>query len=59
MVDFGSGQGLSDFEAAGGAVLRRGFKASPQQATGNVLALLVQKSENTGMDQKMPLIDEH
>jgi len=43
MVDFGSGQGRSDFETAGVAGLRRGF----------------QKSENTVMGQKMPLLDGH
>jgi hypothetical protein len=43
MVDFGSGQGHSDFETAGAVGLRRGF----------------QKSENAGLGQKMPFMDGH
>jgi hypothetical protein len=43
MVDFGSGQGRSDFETAGVARLRRGF----------------QKSENAGLVRKMPFMDGH
>jgi hypothetical protein len=43
MVDFGSGQGLSDFATAGVAALRRGL----------------QKSENTGLSQKMPFSNVH
>jgi hypothetical protein len=43
MVDFGSGQGRSDFETAGVAALRRGFR----------------KSENAGLGQKMPFLDGH
>jgi hypothetical protein len=39
-VDFGSGQGRSDSETGGVAVLRRGF----------------QKSENAGLGQKMPFL---
>jgi hypothetical protein len=41
MVDFGSGQGRSDIETAGVAALRRGF----------------QRSENAGLDQKVPFLD--
>jgi hypothetical protein len=43
MVDFGSEQGLSDFETAGIASLFRGF----------------QKSENAALGQKMPFPDGH
>ena len=43
MVDFGTGQGCSDFETGGVAALRRGFK----------------RSENTGLGQKMPFMDGH
>jgi hypothetical protein len=43
MVDFGSGQGHSDFESAGVVLLRRGF----------------QKSENSGLGRKMPFMDWH
>ena len=43
MVDFGFGQGRSDFEAAGVVRLRRGF----------------QKSENAGRGRKMPFLDGH
>ena len=43
MVDFGSGQGRSDFETAGVVKLRRGF----------------QKSENAGLGQKMPFMVGH
>jgi hypothetical protein len=41
-VDFSSGQGRSEIETAGVAALRRGF----------------QQSENTGLGQKMPFVDE-
>jgi hypothetical protein len=43
MVDFGSEQGLSDFETAGIAWLFRGF----------------QKSENAALGRKMPFPDGH
>jgi hypothetical protein len=43
MVDFGSGQGRNDFETAGVALLRRGL----------------QRSENTGLEQKMPFMNGH
>jgi hypothetical protein len=43
MVDFGSGQGRSDFETTSVARLRRGF----------------QQSENAGRGQKMPFMDRH
>jgi hypothetical protein len=43
MVDFGSGQGRSDFETGGVAALRRGF----------------QNYENAGLSQKMLFIDGH
>ena len=43
MVDFGSGQGRSDFETAGVVNLRRGF----------------QMSENAGLGRKMPFLDRH
>jgi hypothetical protein len=43
MVDFGLGQGRSDFETAGVVMLRRGF----------------QKSENAGLGRKMPFMDGH
>jgi hypothetical protein len=43
IVDFGSGQGHSEFETAGVAALRRGF----------------QMSENAGLGQKMLFLDEH
>ncbi len=43
MVDFGSGQGRSEFETAGVALLRRGF----------------QIRENAGLGQKMPFPDGH
>jgi hypothetical protein len=41
MVDFGSGQGRSDIETGGVAVLRRG----------------IQYRENTGLGRKMPFVD--
>jgi hypothetical protein len=41
MVDFGSGQSRSEFEAAGVARLRRGF----------------QMSENADLGQKTPFLD--
>jgi hypothetical protein len=40
MVDFGSGQGRSDFETTGVVRLRRGF----------------QKRENAGLGRKMPFM---
>jgi hypothetical protein len=43
MVDFGSGQGRSDFETTGVAGLRRGFK----------------KSENADLGRKMPFLGGH
>ena len=43
MVDCGSGQGRSDFETAGVAALRRGFI----------------RSENTGLDHKMPFLGRY
>ena len=51
MVDFGSGQGRNDFAAAGVAwcYVERAWLATP----------LLQKSENAGLGQKMPFVDEH
>jgi len=43
MVDFGSGQGRSLFATTGVAALRRGL----------------QKDENTGLERKMPFLDEN
>jgi hypothetical protein len=43
MVYFGSGQGRSEVETGGVAVLRRGF----------------QLSENAGLDQKMPFLNDY
>jgi hypothetical protein len=43
MVDFGPGQGRSDFATGGVARLRRGW----------------QKSENAGPGRKMPFLDGH
>jgi len=43
MVDFGSKQGLSDFETGGIVGLCRG----------------IQKSENAAWGQKMPFVDGH
>jgi hypothetical protein len=43
MVDFGSGQGRSEFATAGVAALRRGL----------------QRSENAGLGRKMPFLDGH
>jgi hypothetical protein len=43
MVDFGSGQGRSEFASAGVVTLRRGL----------------QRSENAGLGRKTPFLDGH
>jgi len=50
MVDFGSGQGLSDFETAGIA----GYSEDSAEAS-----LRAQKSENAALGRKMPFVDGH
>jgi hypothetical protein len=51
MVDFGSEQGLSDFETAG---IARYSEDSAEKAS-----LRAQKSANAALGQKMPFMDGH
>ena len=51
MVDFGSGQGRSDFEPDGIAVVAKRRVAK--------LRRRFQKSENAGLGRKMPFMDGH
>jgi len=50
MVDFGSEQGLNDFETAGIA----GYSEDSAKAS-----LRAKKSENAALGQKMPFMDGH
>jgi len=50
MVDFGSEQGLSDFETAGIA----GYSEDSVKTS-----LRAQKSKNAALGQKMPFVDGH
>ncbi len=50
MVDFGSGQGLSNFETG---VIASYFEDSAKAS------LRAQKSENAALGQKMPFVDGH